>query len=218
MKRTLDCLSFAWRCLLVAGLLLYCPMLTKAQMAQVADSLQSCDLLFVAPAKGNAITEVTTGFEEMPIDHVAIYYKIGEERKVVEAWPDGGVQMVSLEMFLERNKDDAVYIGRLTKPFSKRLTLRNALQYVGRPYDDVFLYDNRAIYCSELVQFSYVDNNGNRIFDAIPMSFHDSEGHITAYWLDFYKKRGMEVPEGQPGTNPGEMSRRTDVRIVCRLQ
>jgi hypothetical protein len=126
--------------------------------------------------------------------------------------------MVSLEMFLERNKDDAIYVGRLTKPFNKRLTLRNALQYVGRPYDDVFLYDNRAIYCSELVQFSYVDDNGKRIFDAIPMSFHDSEGHITAYWLDFYKKRGMEVPEGQPGTNPGEMSRRTDVRIVCRLQ
>ena len=69
-----------------------------------------------------------------------------------------------------------------------------------------------------VTESGYVDDDGKRIFDAIPMSFHDSEGHITAYWLDFYKKRGMEVPEGQPGTNPGEMSRRTDVRIVCRLQ
>ncbi len=218
MNKRHDSLCTCRLWLTIGALFLMLTAKAGTMIQQHLDSLECCDLLFVAPAKGNAITEVTTGFEEMPIDHVAIYYKIGEERKVVEAWPDGGVQMVSLEMFLERNKDDAIYVGRLTKPFSKRLTLRNALQYVGRPYDDVFLYDNRAIYCSELVQFSYVDDNGNRIFDAIPMSFHDSEGHITAFWLDFYKKRGMEVPEGQPGTNPGELSRRTDVRIVCRLQ
>lgn len=217
MKKTLVSLSIIGRCLFVAGLLLSLPLHANAQMPQLTDSLQCCDLLFVSPFKGNAITDVTMGFENTPIDHVAIYYNIGEERKVVEAWPDGGVQTGSLAHFLNRNKDNAVYVGRLTTPFNKTQSLRNAFRYVGRPYDYLFLHDNDAIYCSELVQFSFVDEHGQQLFSPIPMSFHDDSGQITAYWKAYYGSRNMAVPEGQPGTNPGELSRRPNIAIVFRL-
>ena len=48
-------------------------------------------------------------------------------------------------------------------------------------------------------------------------SFHDRTGRITDYWTQFYAQRGMTVPEGQPGTNPAELSKRKAVRIVGRL-
>ena len=50
------------------------------------------------------------------------------------------------------------------------------------------------------------------------MSFHDSTGQVTDYWLEFYRQRGMEVPEGAPGTNPGELSRRPQITIIGRYQ
>ena len=50
------------------------------------------------------------------------------------------------------------------------------------------------------------------------MSFHDDTGNITDYWKEFYKKQGLEVPEGQPGTNPSELSQRENVKITGRLR
>ena len=61
---------------------------------------------------------------------------------------------------------------------------------------------------------SYVFEDGSRVFETVPMSFHDSSGQITDYWIDFYSSRGMAVPEGEPGTNPGELSRRPMVTII----
>ncbi len=78
--------------------------------------------------------------------------------------------------------------------------------------------DNDDIYCSELVQFAFVDRKGQRIFQPIPMSFHNDEGQITDYWKTFYARHNMEVPEGWPGTNPSEMSQRKEVRIKHKWQ
>ena len=71
-----------------------------------------------------------------------------------------------------------------------------------------------AIYCSELVQMCYVDTAGRPIFGTIPMSFHDRSGRILDYWTEFYRQRGMAVPEGQPGTNPGQLSRHSRVTTI----
>ena len=42
-------------------------------------------------------------------------------------------------------------------------------------------------------------------------------GRVTDYWKEFYSCRGMVVPEGKPGTNPGELSRRPEVTIIGNL-
>ena len=47
----------------------------NAELASVSvDSLCCADLLFVVNNKGNAITAVTEGLGQLPIDHVAIFY------------------------------------------------------------------------------------------------------------------------------------------------
>ena len=178
------------------------------------DSLRCCDLLFVSPSEPNAITSVTEGILNQPIDHVAIYYETDSVARVIEAVPDGGVRMINLSEFLEQNKACHIWIGRVVSPFNASATLRRALSLVGQPYDHLFLADNDAIYCSELVQMSFVNDSGKLIFDPIPMSFHDSSGNITTYWRDFYRSHNLPVPEGQPGSNPGDLSRRPNVVIV----
>ena len=96
-------------------------------------------------------------------------------------------------------------------------SIRRCLAMVGKPYDDLYLPGDSAVYCSELIQMNYVDSPGNLVFDPIPMSCHDKTGQVTDYWREFYAKRGMAVPEGAPGSNPGELSMRSQVSIVGRI-
>ena len=177
--------------------------------------LHDGDLLFVVAPSANAITEVTQGKNTMPIDHVAIYFRREGKPMVIEAIYEGVVER-PLEAFLQ--KERMVLVGRIKGSWDPTTTLRNARRYLGLPYDFVFLPDNGAIYCSELVQLSYVDRAGRPIFSTIPMSFHDESGKITPYWTDFYARRALDVPEGKPGTNPNEMSRRKCVKIKYKWQ
>jgi len=170
-------------------------------------SLQESDLLFHVTEQGNAITDVTPAM----IDHVAIVLSCDS---VIEAVGRG---VVTTPLDSLRRQNGYYIIGRVRKA-DHRQTVANARHYLGRPYDDLYLPDNDAIYCSELVQFSFVDKAGTLLFSPIPMSFHDSTGRITEYWTQFYAQRGMAVPEGQPGTNPAELSKRKNIKIVGRLR
>ena len=170
-------------------------------------SLSTGDLLFHVVAKGNAITDVTPGM----IDHVAIVIC---KDSVIEA-VGRGVKTTPLDSL--RRQEGYYIIGRVRRADPTR-SIANARQYLGRPYDRLYLPDNDAIYCSELVQLSFVDKQGVHLFSPIPMSFHDATGRITDYWRQFYAKYQLEVPEGEPGTNPGELSQRSEVHIKGRLR
>lgn len=169
--------------------------------------LHTGDLLFHVASQGNAITDVTPGM----IDHVAI---VMSHDSVIEA-VGKGVKTTPIDSLRQQ---DGYYLMARVKGADSKQSLRNALQYLGRPYDRLYLPDNDAIYCSELVQLSFVDKHGKRLFSPIPMSFHDATGHITDYWIQFYAKHNMEVPEGELGTNPGELSQRREIRIKGRLR
>ena len=170
-------------------------------------SLSTGDLLFHVVKKGNAITDVTPGM----IDHVAI---VLSKDSVIEA-VGSGVKTTPLDSL--RQQEGYYIIGKV-RGADPILSVANARRYLGRPYDRLYLPDNDAIYCSELVLFSMVDKEGHRLLSPIPMSFHDASGRITPYWQQFYKEQGMEVPEGWPGSNPGELSKRSEVRIKGRLR
>ena len=192
-------------------------------------SLSTGDLLFHVVEKGNAITDVTPGM----IDHVAILIS---KDSVIEA-VGAGVKTTPLDSL--RQQEGYYQIGKvrgadpilsvanarhfLGRPYDRLYLPDNEAIYcsdhfLGRPYDRLYLPDNEAIYCSELVQFSMVDKHGRQLLSPIPMSFHDASGRITPYWQQFYQKQNMEVPEGWPGSNPGELSKRKEVHIKGRLR
>lgn len=211
--------------------------------------LRSGDLLFVVNGQGNNITDVTDGVDGLGIDHVAVF----SDGDVIEAIPKYGVVENPLDSFLVRLSDgESVLVGRI-EGLDVEESVANARKFLGRPYDDIFMPSDSAIYCSELVQKSFVFKDGQKerdhnvkgiaveatmacddvkdmnpkvtgceakhfVFGTIPMSFHDSTGNVTEFWTKFYSARGLAVPEGEPGTNPGQLSRDPNVKILGRLQ
>ena len=194
---------------LVALMTLLC-----AALPLTAQRLQEGDLLFCCTQEPNAITAVTSGVEGLSIDHVAVFHRIGGEEGipyVVEAVKPA-VKLTPLDTFLCQNRH--VIIGRVNVDGTMKQCIRRCLAMVGKPYDDLYLPGDSAVYCSELVQMCYINPSGKLVFDPVPMSFHDATGQVTDYWQEFYQARGMKVPEGEPGSNPGELSRREQVTIL----
>lgn len=182
-------------------------------MSSCGGTLRGADLLFVVHPVGNAITSVTQGADGLPIDHVAIF----DDGRVLEAVPGYGVRQVEADSFFLWHRDgqgrSLLLRGRVRHGLDLRQTLLLARGYLGMPYDSLYSSTDAAIYCSELVQKSYVDRRGQRLFPEIPMEFRDSTGQIPQYFVDFYRRRGLPVPEGEPGTNPGQLSRHPLLRL-----
>lgn len=188
---------------------------TLASLPLVGQQLREGDMLFCCSDTANAITVVTTGLQNLPIDHVAIVHYIGGEQLglpyVIEAVKPA-VCLTPIDSFLIEN--GRVLQGRLNADCDMPASIKRCLAMVGKPYDDLYMPGDSAIYCSELVQMCFIDPSGNLIFDPVPMTFHDATGQVTDYWQEFYQARGMEVPEGEPGSNPGELSRSEQVTIL----
>jgi len=179
--------------------------------------LQEGDLFFCCADTANAITAVTSGVEELPIDHVAVFHRIGGKKGipfVVEAIQPV-VQLTPIDTFLYRSPH--VIVGRVTADCSMERSVKKCITMLDKPYDDLYLPGDSAVYCSELVQLNYVTSDGSLVFEPVPMSFHDDSGRVTDYWIEFYRQRGMAVPEGEPGTNPGELSRRPQITIIGKF-
>ena len=175
------------------------------------------DLLFCCSESPNAITDVTSGANGLLIDHVAVVHRIGGDDGllyVIEA-KKPVVCLTSIDDFWRENPQ--VLQGRVNVEMDVFKSVRGCLKMVGRPYDDLFLPGDSALYCSELVQLFYINTRGVQIFEPVPMSFHDASGQVTEYWKEFYAERGMAVPEDAPGSNPAELSRRPQVTIVSKI-
>lgn len=68
------------------------------------------------------------------------------------------------------------------------------------PYDDRYLTDEDALYCSELIVDMFKSANGGvEFFPEAPMSFRDIEtGELHDYWVRHYNDYfGMPVPTGE---------------------
>ena len=186
-------------------------------LGQSVKDLREGDLLFCCTDTANAITAVTSGVEDLPIDHVAVFHRIGGEEGipyVIEAVKPT-VRLTPIDIFLCNNPH--VIVGRVNADFCVQPSVRRCLAMLGKPYDDLYLPGDSAIYCSELVQLNYRTVSNRLIFEPVPMSFHDKTGRVTDYWQEFYAQRGMTVPEGAPGTNPGELSQRQEVNIIGKI-
>ena len=183
------------------------------------------DLLFVVGEESSefseAITKSTAHHEMLKYDHVAIVDVVGDSACVVEASSRGGVVVTPWNEFMESAKMADGRVGVVVKRVNVAVDVDAAVDaaraHLGEEYDWSFRPDNGKMYCSELVYESYLDNNGQHLFDANPMSFRDAEGNLPQFWIDLYSRLGEEVPEGVDGTNPTEMSQSLILTEVARL-
>jgi hypothetical protein len=149
-----------------------------------------------------------------------VYFELENRPFILEARSTGVVK-TPLPDFLERNLDDQgrpkVYVGRIDD--IERDLLMNAkkriLKLLGSPYDNIYIPNDSAYYCSELVQECFLDSKGNPLFSLEPMTFKDPEtGQTFKIWRDYFSELGIEVPEGKPGINPGGISTTSGLSIV----
>ena len=190
--------------------------------------LQNGDLLFsvASPSRDGvaaAITDVTEGYDLQRVSHVAIVCREADDNIfVIEASSARGVWLTPIDSFLahsDHSPDGSplVLAGRLKDKSSAAAAMAKAKTYLGRPYDFQYLPGDSAIYCSELVHYSYTDKDGQPIFPQQPMSFHDKSGQVTPFWTAYYRRWDMDVPEGWPGTNPGAISRSEAIDIIGKF-
>ena len=186
---------------------------------------QSGDLLFQVSESSeftDAIINTTGDVSTISFSHVGIVCLEDDETFVIEALPNFGVQKVSLQDFLDasahdKNGNPLVNAYRVNSEIEIQNPVSIAKTYLGMPYDSVFLPDNNAIYCSELIYKSYLSPNGKEIFTAIPMSFSDTTGQIDPYWVEYFEKLELVVPQGVLGTNPNDLSKEKILKHIGQL-
>lgn len=185
-----------------------------------APALQNGDLLFLVAADSpmsDAITAATSHADDLKFDHVAmIYMDSGGNPCVIEASPKEGVHALPLDEFIAGARkidgQPGVVVMRLQVDFPAEEAVVNASQHIGEDYDWFYLPDNGMMYCSELIYESYLDEEGNHIFEAKPMNFRAEDGSMPDFWVKLYEQLGEPIPEGEPGTNPRDLSK--DQKLV----
>ncbi|MDP4186178.1 MAG: YiiX/YebB-like N1pC/P60 family cysteine hydrolase [Bacteroidota bacterium] len=179
--------------------------------------LRNGDLLFQDLDCGpmcDAIEEVTQGIKGAKFSHVGIVWQKSDSLFVIEAISKG-VVVTALNDFLGRSQDSQgkpkVVVGRLKNKYRNLINpaIKEALKFLGKPYDDYFQIDNDAYYCSELVYFAFLQANGNKpLFPLSPMTYKSPRtGDYYPVWKEYFQKLGVSIPEGKPGINPGGISR-----------
>jgi len=142
------------------------------------------------------------------VSHVAVVESVqGRQITLIEAY-DQGVARVTLDDLARRahGTDGPAWIAaRLKAPHDAVVPffIQELRARLGRPYDPLFLPDNDAYYCSELISDALL-SLGVRIFPRIAMSFGQPGTWEVGVWEKYYAERGREVPHGQPGTNPAQ--------------
>lgn len=188
-------------------------MLSCSWSLEPYSGLADCDLVFVVSSAGagkmdDAIAESTCG-DGLNVTHVGILEVADDSVFVIDATPKYGVCRRSLDSFRAECAEDSSSAGeivmRLQNLMNASDVLARAKSYLGRKYDFAYLPDNEDIYCSELVQFSFLDENGAPVFKGHPMNFRGPDGNIPEFWIKLFEGLGMPVPEGIEGTNPHDM-------------
>lgn len=172
--------------------------------------LRPGDLLFFrdTTGMGSAVRESTGEYT-----HVALVESVDDTVWIIDATQKHGVSRRPLSMSEgEGRRADVFRMDGVCCRIDS--VLMRARSFIGQPYDNAFMPDNGAMYCSELVYECYLMCDGQHLFEAKPMNWRDKEGNLPQYWQEHFKKLGMPVPEGVPGTNPTDLSRSPQLRRV----
>ena len=174
--------------------------------------LQEGDLLFQdldSSPLCDAIELVTPGYNGANFSHIGLVVLDNDTLKVLEAIPPK-VMITNLDDFINRsfdkNGNPKVIVGRLKKEFINSIS--NAVSYskskLEITYDEVFLINNETYYCSELIFEAFEKDS---IFQLKPMTFlHPKTKDTLKVWKEYYSDLNTNIPEGNPGINPGIMS------------
>lgn len=184
--------------------------------------LKNGDLLFVTAKESGlsgAINNVTQKQRNASFDHIGILQKDKTGIFVLHAAPKGGSQKQNLEEFLKDQAIDGqkVVVYRLKPEFQNTIpdAIVKANTMLGKPYNFNYILDENSYYCSDYIERSFRENH---IFKLEPMTFVDPKtGKTNAFWEEFYAKKNLKVPEGEPGCNPNGLAASDKIQRIKEL-
>ncbi|MCL2435581.1 MAG: hypothetical protein FWD09_05525 [Lentimicrobiaceae bacterium] len=184
----------------------------------------SGDLIFVSSETSDfekSIVEVTKSENKaLNFSHVGIINVTDSGIFVVEAAPEKGVVYTSLQVFKDENQNGVLYVGSLKSAYKKYANnaLSRACDHLGKGYDYAFDFENDLYYCSELVYDAYTYASGDfQFFETSDMSFKkEGADEVLPYWVSYFEKLNISVPEGKLGVNPTGIGRSDKLRRLTR--
>ncbi|WP_126942951.1 YiiX/YebB-like N1pC/P60 family cysteine hydrolase [Xanthomonas sp. BRIP62418] len=187
----------------------------------IAVQLQDGDLLFVTAARtglSGAIDDATAKQDAPSFDHVALLAHDGTEQVLLHADEQGSRQQ-PLQAFVEdaNTRHRQIHVYRLTEEQRSAIpgAIAQARRMLGKPYNQTYVQDDNSYYCSDFIERAF---RAHHVFALQPMNFRNPQtGQVSPYWTDFYRSKGMAVPQGLPGTNPNDMAKSAALRVVGRL-
>jgi len=173
--------------------------------------LKNGDLLFVTAKEtglSGAINNVTQKQKNASFDHIGILEKGSSGYFVLHAAPKGGSQKQPLKEFLKDQSEEgqSVIIYRLKTEYQNAISsaIGKANSMLGKPYNFNYILEENSYYCSDFIERAF---RKDHIFKLEPMTFMDPKtGKTNEFWKDFYQKKDLEVPEGEPGCNPNGLA------------
>ena len=210
-------------------LILLSLLLAVAGCSRIIGNLRNGDLVFVGipldyevegDSMDSAISAATGSEGGLNLIHVAIAEVKADSVWIIDATIAHGVDRHPLDTFLRdfTLKDGSYpeFIVKRVKGVDADAAVERAKTFCGRAYDVRFLPDNEDLYCSELVQLSYLDSAGKPVFESEPMNFCAADGTMPPYWEWLFGQLGVAVPQGVLGTNPQRMARSDRLSDVPR--
>ncbi|AIT10065.1 hypothetical protein LO80_08850 [Candidatus Francisella endociliophora] len=164
--------------------------------------LRKGDIIFIVDNTEKNISELSVGYGGYSYYHCALYIGDGE---VIEAVSSHGVIQNSLSKYVNYK----MLTGRVdeTKDFLDRVVLQ-AKEFLGYGYNDLFLpFTKNKLYCSELIHEAFNQVSDGEYFAQHKLNYiAPNDLEVSQYWIDFYGKHGLKVPQGKSGSHPNNLS------------
>jgi hypothetical protein len=192
-------------------------------LAQSNIQLQDGDLIFQDMDCGplcDAIEAVTEGYNGADFSHMGMVYHRNDTIYIIEA-AGNAVRLTPLDKF-RKNTSKPMPVGRL-KPENNNLipqAIAFSLRQMGVPYDEEYVYNNGSYYCSELIYDAFLFANNNKPFFTLePMTYKQPGTNVFfPAWVAYFKSISKNIPQGQPGCNPGGISLSDKITVVGSLE
>lgn len=109
------------------------------------------------------LTDAIEGASVSPFSHCGILHRVGTRWIVIEAI--GPVKETPFSDWVAQARDRKYTAFRLKASYREKIPsfIRAAQRYEGRPYDIHYDFDDKAIYCSELVYKAFKSATGEEL-------------------------------------------------------
>lgn len=186
-------------------------------------ALYSGDLVFVGAQRehlSGAINRVTQRTADVSFDHVGLIELAEGQPYVLHATGSKGSVREPLDSLLKRGeqKETTFVVYRVSEVFRAAIpeAIERARSMLGKPYNWSYVLNDTSYYCSDFVERAFRPVS---LFSLEPMTFVNPQtGKVDDFWLVFYEKLGIEMPEGKLGCNPNGLAANEHVQRIGVFQ